>query len=414
MAVVNQDFIAANGTSLDTFDSDWDFTTGADANTDIQSNRLELAAWTTVVVYNANSAEKDSAIVLDPAAAGTARRIGPAINVTSGQPGQYFYLDADDGTYYTTISIFGGSAGWIGATALAANTFAIADTHTLRVVETVNDGTDVTFIAYINGIAIDTYVALSAPSVTGNDGIYSHRVDDSEPAVIEGFSSGAAVATFSIDAEPTDIQPDDTALEITVSGQATTPTVGNSVVRLDGATGTVLNLTSVRDDTGGVYTLIFDAPAHNAMPDLAYSATGYTLHVTVDAETAETAAIPFIPPTGYGYVTLTNVTNSDLTALPALVASDQVEYELATSPDSWTVSVSALGIMTLSGGANTVDGDTFDARAWDSTDDTWGPFVEQTATTTSPPTQPAGSDSSLLGGIISSNVIVKNILSRQL
>ena len=380
MPVVNQDFIAADGTSLDTFDSDWDFTTGADANTDIQNNRLELQSFTTVVVYHAGSSEQYAEIVLDPSATGTARRIGPAINVATGLEGQFFYFHNDDGTNYTTIQGHGGSAGWI-ATLSLTGTYAIAASHRLRIFQTANDGTDVAFDVFVNGNAEGSFVALAAPSVAGNDGIYSRRNDNDSPAVIESFSSGAAVATFSIDAEPTDIQPDDTALEITVSGQATTPTTGNSVVRLDGATGTVLNLTSVRDDTGGVYTLIFDAPAHNAMPDLAYDAAGYTLHVTIDAETNETAEIPFIPPTGYGYVTLTDVTNSDLTALPALVASDQVEYELATSPDSWTVSISALGIITLSGGVNTIDGDTFDVRAWDSTDDTWGPFAEQTGTT---------------------------------
>jgi len=195
VAVVNQDFIAADGTSLDTFDSDWDFTTGADANTDIQSNRLELQEYTTVVAYHSGSSEQQAEIVLDPSATGTARRIGPAINVTSTEEGQYFYLDNDNGTYYTTITAYGGSVGWIGSVALPANTYAIANTLSLRLTETSNDGTDVTFSVFIDDNDEGSFVALAAPSVAGNDGIYSRRNDNDSPAVIQSFSSGSAVAT---------------------------------------------------------------------------------------------------------------------------------------------------------------------------------------------------------------------------
>ena len=80
MPTINQDFIAADASLLDDLDSDWDVTTGVDANAVIQNNRLELAAWTTVVVYHAGSSEQYAEIVLDPSATGTARRIGPAIN----------------------------------------------------------------------------------------------------------------------------------------------------------------------------------------------------------------------------------------------------------------------------------------------------------------------------------------------
>ena len=149
MPTINQDFIAADGTSLDTFDSDWDFTTGADVNTDIQSNRLELAAWNTVVAYNSSSSEQYAEIVLDPSATVTARRIGPAINVATGLEGQFFYFHDDDGTNYTTIQGHGGSAGWI-ATLSLTGTYAIDATHTLRLVATANDGTDVTFDVFVD------------------------------------------------------------------------------------------------------------------------------------------------------------------------------------------------------------------------------------------------------------------------
>jgi len=409
MPVVNDDFTSPDDTALDVHNAAWVFNDGDGTEAKIFSNRLEVQAFRKVVAYRNDSAEQRSKITTLATAGGESDLTGPCINCNGSNAGQLFFFKNNDGTYFTTIQIRGRDTGYIADVGLAASTYAIAASHELEIVEIANDGTDVTVECYIDGNLITTQVAINAVNTSGNDGLYCDRINENTVGLVDNFSTGTA-STFSIDAEPVDIQPDDTALEITVSGQATTPTTGNSVVRLDGATGTVLNLTSVRDDTGGVYTLIFDAPAHSAMPDLAYDATGYTLHVTIDAETNETAEIPFIPPTGYGYVTLTDVTNSDLTALPALVASDQVEYELATSPDSWTVSISALGIITLSGGVNTIDGDTFDVRAWDSTDDTWGPFAEQTGTTSAPPTPPG--DSSLFSDIITHNIISSNILSR--
>jgi len=377
-ADVTDDFDSPDGTSLAVHAEEWEFQTGSDLITSIQNQQLGIAAFQKVVAFFSTSAEQKSKITLPPSGT-TSGYIGPTINTNLASEGQYFFFKNDDGTYYTTIQIRSDGA-YIADIGLPASAYAMADIHTLEIVETANDGTDVTFECYINDTLITTQTALAAVNVAGNDGIYVDRINYNSVGYVGSFDTGVAVATpFSIDAEPTDIQPDDTALEITVSGQATTPTTGNSVVRLDGATGTVLNLTSVRDDTNGVYTLIFDAPAHNAMPDLAYDTAGYAVHVTIDTETNETEEIPFVPPAGYGFVTLTDVTNSDITAAPALAASDQLEYELTTAPDAWDVSVSALGIMALTGGANTVESDTFDVRAWDAADNSWGAFAVQTA-----------------------------------
>jgi hypothetical protein len=459
MAVINNTYSAADNTSLVTFDSLWQYSTGTDANTTILNNKLQLAAWTTVSAFHSNSAEGESTIVLDPSATGTARRIGPAINVTTLEEGQFFYFHDDDGTNYTTVQGHGGSAGWIGTVALAG-TYAIADTHTLKITETANDGTDVTFSISINGNDEGSFVALAAPSVAGNDGIYSRRNDNDSPAVIQSFSSGAAgpdvtvpvitltggalsvtqgdaytdpgysatdnvdgtitgsvvvagdtvdtatlgaytitynvtdaagnaaaevtrvvtvaLPSFAIDSVPSEIRSGHNSAVMQISNPATVPTVGNTTVRYNGVSGPILPATQVQNLGSGVYVLVYSAGEHSSPPALPYSAAGYTLHVTIDAETDESGLVPFLPRIGYNFIDVTSVGSSDVTATPSLIAGDQIEYELSTGPDAWDVAIDGGLVVTLTGGVNTVEGETFLVRAFDSSDDTWGSFATQT------------------------------------
>ena len=384
MPIVNETFAGSDFTDLVTAHPDWNILASSSGIAQIYGGNLEVT--NRVYAYNDTSAEADSSIVilptredtgLDPASYWGARRIGPAINVTATDRGQHFYLNStSNGAEYTTISIFSGQT-WIANSGITAG-YLLSASHELRIVETSNNETDVGFDCYIDGVLEYSGTATTATSVTGNDGFFVNRADDGgfsigDPldgvAIIDSFSSGDAVATFDVTGLPTSIKVGDTGLTLTVANADITPTSGNTTVFLDGVGGEEL---TVSDVTAGVVT--FDAPAHTD-PVYAYdSSGGYALYIVVADENVTTSTIPYLPPTGYGYINLTAITSqTDITAIAPLVAGNQLEYE-STITD-FTVSLSNSGVITLTG-AGVAASSSFEVRAWDGT--SWGSFANQT------------------------------------
>ena len=99
-----------------------------------------------------------------------------------------------------------------------------------------------------------------------------------------------------------------------------------------------------------------------------------TLTVTNASAGSANQAITVNPAAGYSYVTLTSVGSSDITAVAPLIANDQLEYENTTTPSGLPVSVSAGGVITITGDPA---GESFDVRAWDSVSPSWGAYASQ-------------------------------------
>ena len=92
--------------------------------------------------------------------------------------------------------------------------------------------------------------------------------------------------------------------------------------------------------------------------------------------TTATIAITVNPAAGNSYIDLTSVVDSDITASPALAIGDQLEYENTTTAGALPVSISAGGVISVTGDPA---GESFDVRAWDSSSPSWGAWATQSA-----------------------------------
>jgi hypothetical protein len=173
VAVVNDDFTGTDDTELDDHNPAWTLSaTGSFTFATIQNNALEIAAFNRVDAYRNDSAEQQSTIEL-AVTGSTARRTGPSINMTASSRGQYFWLANNNGTNYTTFEIFDGATNV--AVLAIAGTVPFDEVATLHIIETANDGTDVTAEIYINGVLERTQVFTAASTVAGNDGFTANR-----------------------------------------------------------------------------------------------------------------------------------------------------------------------------------------------------------------------------------------------
>ncbi len=101
---------------------------------------------------------------------------------------------------------------------------------------------------------------------------------------------------------------------------------------------------------------------------LPYSATGYGIIVATTDGSVTSANVPFLTVTGNDYVTLTDVSATDIESSPALEVDDQIEWTNAA-----VITIDAEGKVTSSEASAT-----FEFRVWDHDDSTWGDWAEQT------------------------------------
>lgn len=140
-----------------------------------------------------------------------------------------------------------------------------------------------------------------------------------------------------------------TAFNVVVSGTVVAPTTGNTVVRLNGASGPTCTVNSVTGS--GPWTVNCTAESGIA---LQHSVAGYPVHVTVAAESRQSSNVQFSPPAGYSFINLTsagtgaNSLVSDYAAFTPVVG-DQVVFATATTPNALAVAVSAAGIASYNG-----------------------------------------------------------------
>jgi len=192
------------------------------------------------------------------------------------------------------------------------------------------------------------------------------------PGSSYGYLSGAVlteiVASVSIDATPAEIRvgnvgPD---LVIRITAAGTAPTTLNTVLYIDADTNTAIAVSSVTNITGNTWDLYFDVP--DAYAGLPYSPTGYVIIVSTADGEATSGNVPFLPVAGDDYVTLTDVSATDIESSPALEVLDQVEWTNAA-----VIDIDSEGKVTSSEASAT-----FEFRVWDHDDSTWGDWAEAT------------------------------------
>lgn len=163
--MASNDFTAADGTALSTYDANWsDLTsTYVVANAEINSNILEATgAWTNAGgLYSASSSDFCQVVWVGGAADGARRRVG--VRSAYNAQGYEFYAGSD-ATNYTAFHI--GKGGAWEATKTPTSTFALADDLTVAIEAT---GTSpVTVEIFANGVSQGTWVDSTTPIASGS------------------------------------------------------------------------------------------------------------------------------------------------------------------------------------------------------------------------------------------------------
>lgn len=226
-------------------------------------------------------------------------------------------------------------------------------------------GGTATLTAKQNGSAVGLSVVDSTSPYNGDlQPCWFFNFDNSNAG---GFKSiafdGLAVAGVTIDSTPADIRVGESR-----TARATPPTTaittGNTSIYINADTNAAITLSSVTTVSGLTVDIVFTVPDEYA--GLPYSATGYAIIVsTVDGD-ATSANVPYLPVTGNDYVTLTDVSATDIESSPALEVDDQIEWTNAA-----VITIDSEGKV-----ASTEDSTTFEFRVWDHNDSTWGDWAE--------------------------------------
>ena len=184
-----------------------------------------------------------------------------------------------------------------------------------------------------------------------------------------GFRSiaidGLSAAGVTIDSTPTDIRIAESRT-IRVTAPTTAMTTGNTTVKINSSGNSAITPSAVTNISGLTYDVVYTVPDEYA--GLPYSATGYGIIVATTDGSVTSANVPFLTVTGNDYVTLTDVSATDIESSPALEVLDQVEWTNAA-----VIDIDSEGKVTSSEASAT-----FEFRVWDHDDSTWGDWSEAT------------------------------------
>lgn len=139
---------------------------------------------------------------------------------------------------------------------------------------------------------------------------------------------------------------------------------GNTSVKINSAGNAAITPSSVVVVSGTTVDVTFTVP--DGYAGLPYSATGYGIIVTTPDGSATSTNVPYLPVTGNDYVVLTSAPGDFDTSLGTLAAGDIIEYET----NGGDISVGTDGFIT-----SALANDSFLARAWDATDNTYGSWA---------------------------------------
>lgn len=171
---------------------------------------------------------------------------------------------------------------------------------------------------------------------------------------------------------PSDIRVTESrTVRITALGTALN--TGNVGAYINSKTNAALTPSAVTLVSGNTYDVTFAVT--DAYAGLKYDLTGYPVIISTPDGDATSGNIPYLPVTGNDFVNITAGPGDFTVSLGALASGDQIEWETLGGD----IDVDDECIITYTGADP--DGLTFDVRAWDDTDDTWGDFATQTLTT---------------------------------
>ena len=192
MPIVNDIFDGALDTLLNDHDDAWDFAPNSPGNTVTSTafaaldgaGGLVIAGSNDVYAYRNDSQENRSKVTL--AGTGTTlgtRLLGPSIHASPTFPGLWAWFSGDDGTNLTGLYIGGGGAGTaFGGTiavSLSGNDFAIADVHTIEIVQVSTvAGVSASVDVYVDDIKMTPTPVVVTPDgglTQGNDGFVAKR-----------------------------------------------------------------------------------------------------------------------------------------------------------------------------------------------------------------------------------------------
>jgi hypothetical protein len=194
---------------------------------------------------------------------------------------------------------------------------------------------------------------------------YSKSSGSQPQFTLVGFRLYEAGASVTIDSTPTDIRIAESRT-IRVTAPTTAMTAGNTSVKIDDVGNAAITPSAVTNISGLTYDVVFTVTDEYA--GLPYSAAGYGIIVTTTDGSVTSSNVPFLPDTGNDYVTLTDVSATDIESSPALEVADQVEWTNAA-----VIDIDSEGKVTSSEASAT-----FEFRVWDHDDSTWGDWAEAT------------------------------------
>lgn len=219
----------------------------------------------------------------------------------------------------------------------------------------------------------------AATGLTASTTYYTYFIQNdgaSDSNILES-GSWATIASGPTITNTTD--PATTGSELTITGTGFGATQGTGgVTQEQGAV-----VVALTENTWGDTSITADSATIEST-GLKYGVQ--TIEVTDDSSQTATDIFTANPVAGNDYVDLTSidgVASNRITAIADLAIGDQLRYENITTPGSYAVTVNADATFSIDGAAP--DGVyTFEVRAWDTSDQTWGTAATQTATLGTP------------------------------
>ncbi len=244
-----------------------------------------------------------------------------------------------------------------------------------------------TLTAVQNDIALATRTDTDLQAATLCCGVFGDP-QNTNGRRIGAFGADYADSAVTIDSITNPLYSTEAAV-ITVTSPTTIPTTGNTTIVLEDSEALGITLitgpTAVNSLGSDVYEIDFTVPDSSLSGiGLAFSET-FRVLLTIGTPSEETSIQPveLLPQTGYAYVNATAVPGDFNTLSGTLAIGDQVLYETAGG----TVSVNSLLEIVYTG--SDPDGISFEAKAWDATDSTWGDWATQSFGDTAPPITPS-------------------------
>lgn len=157
------------------------------------------------------------------------------------------------------------------------------------------------------------------------------------------------------------------ARTVRVTVISTPPTPANTDIYIDADTNDAIVPDSCTLVSGTTYDIVFTVPDEYA--GLPYDEVGYPIIVSTADGDATSGDVPYLPVTGNDFVVLTAAPGDFGTSLGTLAIGDIIEWET----NGGDITVNSDGTIT-----STNPNTTFEARAWDATDSTYGAWALQT------------------------------------